>query len=149
MKKRMKTPWLASLASVFLFVLHVACGGGDATGPTAPTAPAAPSPSPSPFGTVDAALVGTWVGPIDGSGGPATTTLVLRANGTMTASGDIPFYNPPASGTWGVSGTQFRASGRAGVALSITFEATVAGNTMSGTWVGSNGTLGTFSATKQ
>jgi hypothetical protein len=152
MKTRLTNPWLAMLASAGLVVLHVACGGGDSsspTGPAAPSAPAAPSSSPTSLGTVDASMVGTWVGPMDGSGGPATHTLVLRADGTMRASGSIAFYNPPANGNWGVSGAQFRASGVSGPGLTLTFEATVAGNTMSGTWTGSNGTAGTFSGTKQ
>ena len=92
-------------------------------------------------------LVGTWTGPIDGSGGFAALTMILNDDGTMSAEGDNSFYNL-LSGTWEATTTQFTATASGGDIV-VSYDASVQGDSMAGTWIGNNGSSGTFSAAKQ
>ena len=92
-------------------------------------------------------LVGTWTGPVDGSGGFAALTMILNDDGTMSAEGDNSFYLL-LSGTWEATTTQFTATASGGDIV-VSYDASVQGDSMAGTWTGDNGSSGTFSAAKQ
>jgi hypothetical protein len=107
-----------------------------------------------PVGVVDPDLVGTWIGPVDGSGGPDTLTLVLAGDGTFDGQGTTPFYSHLA-GPWRVKG-----EGRHVTALGtsddasfrVSFSWTVRGseaNTMSGFGCGPFNSLSFATLTKQ
>jgi len=91
-------------------------------------------------------LVGTWTGTIDGSGGFAALTMILNDDGTMSAEGDNSFYHL-LSGTWEATTTQFAATASGGDIV-VSYDASVQGDSMAGTWTGNNGSSGTFSVSE-
>ena len=92
-------------------------------------------------------LIGTWTGNVDGSGGLASLTMILNDDGTMSSEGDNSFYNL-LSGTWEATTTQFTATASGGGVV-VSYDASVQGDSMAGTWTGNNSASGTFSAVKQ
>ena len=92
-------------------------------------------------------LVGTWTGIVDGSAGLASLTIILNDDGTMSAEGDTSFYGL-LSGTWEATDMQFSATASSG-GIVVSYDASVQGDSMAGTWTGNNSTSGTFSASKQ
>jgi hypothetical protein len=131
---------LAILAAVIGFA---ACGGDD---------PTSPAPEPEPDPVVDPALVGTWNGRIQGSGGgmsgSADIQLKLLEGGFLSASvSNLPFH-PIPSGSWGIVGDEFRASATDSEGNTGTFEAPRSETRLQGTWRAGSGS-GTFDVTKQ
>ncbi len=96
---------------------------------------------------INLGLIGTWTGNVDGSGGLASLTMILNDDGTMSSEGDNSFYNL-LSGNWEATTTQFAATASSGGVV-VSYDASVQGDSMAGTWIGNNGTSGTFSAAKQ
>jgi hypothetical protein len=115
----------------------VACGSNDD--------PAGPGERP--VLEVDAALVGTWVGPVEGPGAAGTMTMNLNADGSMSASITEPTFLPIESGTWGVSGNVFNAEGLNTEGTLVSFTAPRSTTVLDGTWIA--GGTGTFRITKQ
>jgi len=142
----MKDKRLAVVACVGLGFLQAACGAGSSSGAAAaPTA----LPTPVAVGPVDPALVGTWVGPMDGTFGLADMTLVLEADGTARESGTRPQYCL-AVGNWGVSGGEFTALASACDGTRINLVAPASGATLAGRWFAlPNGSHGGFTVTRQ
>lgn len=111
-------------------------------------------PSPvGPSSAVDSALVGTWVGPIEGSGGgmqaSGTITLSLNGDGSMSAVSDTdPPFHPINSGTWSVSQNEFTARGPDVAGTLVQFVAPRSTTQLEGTWTAGSGS-GTFAVTKQ
>jgi hypothetical protein len=136
------------LARTFLPYLLVplalaACGGDD---PAAPEQPAAPDP------VVDAALVGEWLGRVQGSGGgisgAADIRFELDADGRMRASvSNLPFH-PIPSGTWGVAEGAFVAKGVDTGGSVVHFEAPYSTTHLQGNWK-TGRAAGTFSVMMQ
>ena len=125
-----------------LVVALLACGDDD---------PVAPTPAPLP--TVDDALVGTWVGPIQGTppGGTqvsGTMTMNLNADGSMSVAIDNPAFHPINNGTWSVSGSEFSASGADTEGTVVSFLAPRSTTQLEGTFNAGAGN-GTFVVTKQ
>ena len=141
----MKDKLLAVVACVGLGFVQAACGGGSSGAAAAPTA----LPTPVAVGPVDPALVGTWVGPMDGTFGPAEMTLVLNADGTARSIGTRPQYCQ-ALGNWGVSGGEFTALGTACDGTKVNLVAPASGTTLKGRWFAlPNGSNGQFTVTRQ
>ena len=121
-------------AAALALLLTAACGGSDA--PTEPPIIDPPVVLPS--------LVGTWVGSVDGSYGPGSFSLVLRADSTMAASSNNTNYCPLVGATWTVAAAQFTGTGRDCTATLVTLTAPIAAQRLNGTWTASSGRSGTF-----
>lgn len=131
--------WIARvLVAVALAVPPMMLAGCGDSGPTGAAR----------VGPDTSTLAGTWKGTVNGSGGPAALTTILNADSTMSGEGTIAFYCK-ATGTWTVSGGQYKSVGRACGGTIITSVAPVAKLQLTGTWTGSNGTSGTFAVIKQ
>lgn len=92
--------------------------------------------------TLDLDLVGRWRGMVDGSFGPGAVVIKLNDTAAMTAEGSGLYC--PLRGRWGVSGGDFFARGRDCDGTRVTFEASISGGSISGTWSASSGNSGTF-----
>jgi hypothetical protein len=137
---------MSAVAGVCLILLQAACGG--AGGPAAPTAASpVPSPTPTALGPIAPALVGTWTGTLSGSFGPGDLVMNLNADGTMWFEGTGRYCR--VDGSWGVSGTQFSASGGDCTGTVVTKVAPASSANLTGTWSASSGRSGTFSVTKR
>lgn len=150
MKKTMSLAKKASHSSLPLVVVVLAACGGD-TNPVAPT-PTPAAPTAPTTGAVDAELTGTWEGQIEGSNNNSTAsggfTMNLGGDGTMSVSSTNPTFRP-VSGTWGVEGDTFRASGPDSNGTVVTFTAPRSTSQLDGTFSTGSGGTGTFQVTKQ
>ncbi len=129
-----------------------ACGGGGGpVGPSSPGPNAAAEPTPS-WGVVDPALVGTWMGPIEGSNGQVqasgTMTMTLNADGSMSVVVPASPFHPIDSGTWFVSASGFEAIGKDALGNVVSFVAPNPTAQLDGRWDSGSAT-GTFLVTKQ
>lgn len=125
-----------------LLLLLPACGGDD------PVAPPAPAPDP----VVDAALVGEWLGSIEGRSstmsGSADIRFNLNDDGTMKVTPSrLPFHSIPF-GSWGVRQDSFIAYGTDTEGNPVAFRASRSTTQLDGTWMGGGGS-GTFDITRQ
>jgi hypothetical protein len=135
---------LRLVSAVCVSVIALAACGDD----TPPAAPINPKDTP---------LVGTWQGPVGGTWGESTVTLVLNSDSTLTADTDYQgssggVYREHLEGVWTVSGSQFTGTGYGdNGGLVVTFLAGLSRPTLrlSGTWSASNGSHGTFDTVKQ
>jgi len=85
-------------------------------------------------GVIDPALVGTWVGMVNGSFGEADMTMILDSNGDMSAEGSTSLYCP-IEAQWEVRTNRFKASGKDKCdGTSVTFDAPYSKTMLSGTW---------------
>lgn len=102
-----------------------------------------------PIGKIDQALVGTWVGTIDGGLGEAEIVVDLKSDGTMSGDGtDSPYC--PLTAKWEVQGTSFIAKGNDTCdGTSVTLTAPYSKTQLKGTWNASSGNKGTFSVKKE
>ena len=148
-----KTPRLVAVAALHMTVVLFTACGGETTG-SSPSTPTAPTPATPPpvstapnLGAVDPALVGTWIGTLNGSFGPGTFTMNLTASGRFQNEGSGNYC--AVSGTWGVSAGQFSAVGPDCTGTIDTFKAPVSAMNLSGEWTASSGRVGTFICTKQ
>ena len=141
---------LALVLAVCVPAIALAACGDD----TPPAAPIDPTETP---------LVGTWQGPVGGTWGEATVTLVLKPDSTLTTDTDYQGtsgggYHEHLEGVWTVSGSQFTgtAYGDNGGYV-VTFLASLSRSTLrlSGTWSASDASQtldlanGTFDTVKQ
>lgn len=102
-----------------------------------------------PVGVIDPALVGTWVGTVDGSFGEADMTMVLESNGDMSAEGSTTLYCPMEA-KWEVLSGKFKATGKDKCdGTSVTFDAPYSKTKLDGSWSAGSGNSGTFIAVKQ
>src|SRR5688500_18463367 len=125
-------------AAALALLLTAACGGADA--PAEPPVVAPPVDLPP--------LVGTWVGSIDGSYGPGSFSLVLRADSTMSASSNKPNYCPLVGAAWTVASGLFLGTGRDCGSIVVTLTAPIAALRLNGTWSASSGRNGTFTVAR-
>jgi hypothetical protein len=125
-------------AAALALLLTAACGGSDA-----PTEPPIIDPP-----VVLPPLVGTWVGSIDGSYGPGSFSLVLRADSTMSGSSNNTNYCPLVGATWTVASGQFIGTGRDCNSIVVTLTAPIAVLRLNGTWSASSGRSGTFTVAR-
>ncbi len=128
------------IALNLILVMILGCGSSDGGTDDNPARP---------LGEIDAELVGTWVGSVDGSFGSADMTMTLNSNGSLSAEGSTELYCP-ISGEWGVNNATFRVEGNDSCdGTSVSFLATRSTTSLSGSWNGSSGNSGTFMVTKQ
>jgi hypothetical protein len=76
-------------------------------------------------------------------------TLLLNADGIAGYSGSRPRYCLVPAARWGVSGTEFIASGSDCTGTVVTLRAPASRTNLIGTWSASSGLDGTFSLSKQ
>ncbi len=102
-----------------------------------------------PVGKIDQALVGTWVGTIDGGLGEAEIIIDLNSDGTMSGEGaDSPYC--PLTAKWEVQGTSFIAKGNDTCdGTSVTLTAPYSQTLLMGEWNASSGNNGAFSVKKE
>ena len=128
------------LACLMVFLLIISCSKSNDT---------EEQPNPQPEGVIDPALVGTWVGTVNGSFGEADMTMELESNGDMSAEGSTSLYCPMEA-KWEVRANRFKASGNDKCdGTSVTFDAPYSKTKLSGSWSAGSGNSGTFSAEKQ
>lgn len=100
-------------------------------------------------GEIDQALVGTWIGTIDGGLGEAEIVIDLKSDGTMSGEGaDSPYC--PLNAKWEVKESSFIAKGNDtcdGTAVTLT--APYSQTELKGRWNASSGNTGTFSVKKE
>jgi hypothetical protein len=126
-----------------------ACGGEGPAGPS----PVGSSPAGPSTGVVDSALVGTWVGPIEGNNGQGmeaagTMTMALNADGSLSVRVSSSRFHPIDSGNWSVSPTEFKATGTDLFGNLVYFNAPRSTTRLEGHW-DSGAASGTFMVTKQ
>jgi len=139
----MQLPLVRSIAVFLLPLALAACGGDD---PAAPEQPQTPDP------VVDEALVGEWLGVIQGTGGGMSAAADIRfeldAEGRMSASASNPPFHPIPTGSWGVAEGTFLANGVDTDGSQVFFEAPRSTTQLKGTWTSCCG-AGTFTINKQ
>ena len=102
-----------------------------------------------PVGVIDAALVGTWTGTLNGSLGEADMSMMLTDKGVMSAEGSTSLYCP-INATWEVIGGKFKAKGNDECdGTAVTFDAPYSKTKLVGSWNANSGNSGTFTAEKQ
>jgi hypothetical protein len=96
-------------------------------------------------------LIGTWVGPVDGTFGPSTMTMVLNASGGMSSEGETGLYRCRLEGVWRMTGTDLIANGRevACQGTEVTFTAPLSTRVLEGRWLATSRAGGTFSLSKR
>jgi hypothetical protein len=100
-------------------------------------------------GIIDPALVGSWVGTVDGSFGSADMTMILDEDGMVTAEGTTDLYCP-INGNWEVLDNRFEIKGNDECdGTSMTMNAPYSKTKLVGNWNASSGNSGTFSVEKQ
>jgi hypothetical protein len=101
---------------------------------------------------VDAALVGTWQGTIEGGNESRTAsgdiTMNLNADGSLSVRVDNPAYHPIDKGEWSVVDDRFTALGIDSVGGTVEFAAPRSTTRLDGTWR-SGGGSGTYSVTRE
>jgi hypothetical protein len=100
-------------------------------------------------GKIDQALIGNWVGTINGGLGEAEIVIDLKSDGTMSGEGaDSPYC--PLTAKWEVLGESFKAKGNDKCdGTSVSFTAPYSKTQLIGSWNASSGNNGTFSVNKQ
>ena len=98
---------------------------------------------------IDPALVGSWVGTIDGGLGEANIEIELKGDGTMSGEGaNSPYCALTAK--WEVVGSSFKAKGNDSCdGTAVSFSAPYSKTKLTGSWNASSGNSGTFSVIKQ
>jgi hypothetical protein len=105
--------------------------------------------NPTPVGIIDPALVGTWVGTVDGSFGTADMTMTLNEDGTVSAEGSTELYCPIV-GTWEVLANKFQIKGKDDCdGTSVSMNAPYSKLRLAGSWSASSGNSGSFVVQKQ
>lgn len=100
-------------------------------------------------GNIDPALVGTWLGTVNGSFGEAEMTMVLKNNGDASGEGSTDLYCP-VNAKWEVKASNFIAKGNDECdGSAVTFTAPYSKTRLNGTWSSSVGNNGTFEIEKQ
>ena len=130
----------AAVAVLATALMVAACGGSTSTN-VVETPPVDTS-----------TLAGTWTGTVDGGSDPnsygfSRMTTVLKADSTMSATGDNPKYCA-ISGTWSVSGAQYTATARDCDGVVVTFVAQLSPLRLTGTWTATSGRTGNFTMAK-
>ncbi len=100
--------------------------------------------------TIDAKLVGTWNGTVEGTLGTETAIFTLQKNGDIIAETDSQIICP-FQGTWWVTNGNFTAAGEDecdGTGIDLRGSST-SNSQISGTWTASGGNSGKFNMTKQ
>jgi hypothetical protein len=75
--------------------------------------------------------------------------MVLAADSTTTAESPDDPADCRLTGTWTVSGTEFRATGRDCFGVPVTNVAPTGSTRMTGLWTAGTGASGTFTVTEQ
>jgi hypothetical protein len=136
-----------AIAGALMVTGLAACGGGGGpTGAAPPVSAPTPAPTPASLGPVDPTLVGTWTGSIGGSLGPASYTITLNADATMSALGTGGYCR--LAGSWGVAAGQFAARGEECQGFAVSYAAPASASRLMGTWTASGGARGQFDVSR-
>ncbi|WP_298791825.1 hypothetical protein [uncultured Allomuricauda sp.] len=129
---------LSKIRFLLIAIMCIACSSSDDGTKEEPVS-----------GEIDPALVGTWVGTIDGGLGEAEIIIDLKSNGTMSGEGANSPYCP-LNAKWEVKESSFVAKGNDNCdGTSVTLTAPYSKTELKGKWSASSGNNGTFSVKKE
>ena len=136
MKSSLRLYWIC----IYTIILSTSCTKSGGPGKEEP---------PFEEGIIDPALVGTWLGTVEGSFGSADMTMILGNDGKVSTEGTTELYCP-VNGTWEVLEKKFEIKGKDDCdGTSVTMNAPYSKSKLVGNWNASSGNKGTFSVEKQ